>query len=638
MSLIRLSFSNFKRDLREYGALVIALAFSVFVYYNFQSVIYSDSMDVLMTMNKEYIDLVVQTASVVFGVFLFFFIWYSSNVFLRQRKRETGIYIFMGLDNRKIAKMYVLEAMDTGLFALGLGTFLGVLFCKLFQMLLFWLSDIAVDVRFSFSFQAWWRTLLLFGVFYGLVVLKGYVSIVRSSVLALLSGEKQEELRVRNRYVQAVQIVIGFAVLGSGYFCALKTGDISSLGYGLAAVILVIVGIYLSFGGAIPALLRGLTRRKEFLYKKQRSLWVNNLAFRVRQNCRTYAMVTVLMISAVTVLAISIAMKQRYDRMVHFRQTYSYQVVSTGKELDGEEIGKNIGKTSELLYENQIACLCLNPGEGKKDASWETRNADCLVSYSDIRQAAEAAGLPFAYPKLQEKEVILLHQVYLMSLVRSAVGDQILVNGEEYMITAEDSTAYLGDLQSQLDICIVSDETFARLEPFGIKMYLYNYKIGEESQDEATMRYLSTLTERADGQYTVGVNRANMESSDIAWIRIFYSLCLFLFATLILASGSIIFIKLGNDAYADAWRYRMLMKLGTEERILKKSIRNEIRFTYYCPFAFMVVTSWFAVRALGNVMKENLLRVNVYSAVSVLVLFTVIYLISEKIFIKKVLE
>lgn len=79
------------------------------------------------------------------------------------------------------------------------------------------------------------------------------------------------------------------------------------------------------------------------------------------------------------------------------------------------------------------------------------------------------------------------------------------------------------------------------------------------------------------------------------------------------------------------------MKLGIGKDVLGKSIKQEIRFTYYCPFVLMAVTSWFAIKALGNVMKEDLFRVNIYSAVSVLVVFTVVYLISVKVFRRRVL-
>ena len=47
MSIFRLSFSNFKRSLREYGMLILSLGFSVFIFFNFQNMFYSDSMKVL---------------------------------------------------------------------------------------------------------------------------------------------------------------------------------------------------------------------------------------------------------------------------------------------------------------------------------------------------------------------------------------------------------------------------------------------------------------------------------------------------------------------------------------------------------------------------------------------------------------
>lgn len=54
MSLIRLTMSNFKRNLRNYMSLVLALAFSVFIFFNFQCVLYSDSMEVLNNYIKLY--------------------------------------------------------------------------------------------------------------------------------------------------------------------------------------------------------------------------------------------------------------------------------------------------------------------------------------------------------------------------------------------------------------------------------------------------------------------------------------------------------------------------------------------------------------------------------------------------------
>lgn len=626
MSLWSLSFSNFKRSIREYGMLLVSLAFSVFVFFNFQNVVYSDSMDVLMDYKKEYIDMIVQAASVVFGVFLFFFIWYASNVFLNQRKKEIGIYIFMGLDNQRIGKMYALEAALIGLFSLISGIVAGILFSKLFQMLLFRLSEISVDVRFSFSMKPVLVTAAMFGGVYGLMILKSYHTLATSSVLNLLSGAKQKEIRPEKGIVTGIRILAGVGILGTGYYLAWDTKGIDALNHALLAVILVIAGVYLLFSGLIPAILRRMTRNKEFIYKKERTLWVNSLVFRIKKNYRTYAMVTVLMICSVTVLAFSIAMKQRYEKIHAFDETYTCQVVST-EPKDGEAIAEGIEQENELDYWNTYEILLL---DSELLHSQYDQIPHGVISCSQIKAGAKAAGLPFPYKDLKEHEVIELEHEILMSFVGSSQEDRKQQIGEKtYDVIAEEKTPYLGTMQTSADLYIVSDQTFQELQNFGVKSYLYNYRLKNPKNIEASKTYLNTLAQKNEsGQYTTGVNYSQGVTNGDSWIRIMYSLCQFMFVTLVLAAGSILFLKIGNEVYEDRERYQVLEKMGIQRSVLKKSVRDEICFTYYCPFVLMVLTSWFSVHALGNVMREELFWVNVWSAGLVLALFSTICMLS----------
>ncbi len=97
MRVLRLAFMNFRNSFRSYLSLVLSLAFTILILFNFQNLIYSGPFAVLGERNKQYIDMLVETVSVVLGCFMFFFLWYATNVFLTRRKREIGIYIFMVL-------------------------------------------------------------------------------------------------------------------------------------------------------------------------------------------------------------------------------------------------------------------------------------------------------------------------------------------------------------------------------------------------------------------------------------------------------------------------------------------------------------------------------------------------------------
>ena len=84
MGMTRLAFLNFKSGFKNYLSLVLSLAFTVLVFLNFQNMLGSDAYKVLGTRNKEYIEILVGTASFVLGCFMVFFIWYSTNVFLTR--------------------------------------------------------------------------------------------------------------------------------------------------------------------------------------------------------------------------------------------------------------------------------------------------------------------------------------------------------------------------------------------------------------------------------------------------------------------------------------------------------------------------------------------------------------------------
>ena len=69
---------------------------------------------------------------------------------------------------------------------------------------------------------------------------------------------------------------------------------------------------------------------------------------------------------------------------------------------------------------------------------------------------------------------------------------------------------------------------------------------------------------------------------------------------------------------------KLWRKWEFKRKCLRKSVRNEICFTYYCPFVLMMITSYFSVKALGNVMREDLFMVNIWSMGIILLVFTVI--------------
>ncbi len=630
MNVVKMAFRNFRTNLRNYFFLIISLAFTVLIILDFLNIIYTDAFISMGEQNKSRVNSVISAISFVLGCFMFFFIWYSTNVFLTKRKKEIGIYVFMGLTNERIGRMYMIETLMTGITALVFGILSGTLTTQLFQMILGAVSDIEVQLTFEFAAEPLAITAVVFFVMYSIFAVKGYVNIVRSSVLDMISASRQNEhVRIRP-WILVCKTILGIGVLSAGYYTAVKEGGIEVISNLLLAVILVVVGIYLVFGGLIPFLFGCLADSKLFLYKKERILWINNVTFRLKKNYRTYAMTCVLMLCAVSALAAGFAMKERYQNMVAFSNTYTFQLLGNEPGMLEEGSGL-IGKDNEIVYQTYAPLLLVD------SSLFETvflQASYAFLPYSAIKALAEDAGMDFTLEEPADDEVISVGKMYMMSFITDRSGRTVTFNNKEYRQTAETSIPYLGKMQEKINFYLVNDQEYARLLPLGIELYLCNYKIADAYNFEASLDELDTFTSRNTEEHYTGVNVADPNSNEIEWVKVLYAVAGFMFMVFVLASGSVLFMKLYNDAFEERERYAVLKKLGLDSATLGRAIACELRTAYACPFVLMVISSCFSVHALEKLMTADLRVVNIASVLAILVFYILFYRFSVVLYRK----
>ena len=388
-------------------------------------------------------------------------------------------------------------------------------------------------------------------------------------------------------------------------------------------------GVYLLFGGFIPMIFQGLVRNKKFLYKKQRTLWINNVIFRIKKNYNTYAMVCILTLCSVTALATSFSMKNRYDNMIHFRNTYTFQFLSEKSGLR-QETQAFIEQHSKLEYASEISVVNLERSLVKSN---DFNKISSFLSYSKVKQLAQEIGLEFSLEEPKDHEVIQTGHMPLLSLITEDANIEITIHGENYKQIRETKVSYLGYLQESMGFYIVNDKEYEKLKPFGEELFIYSYKISELSKFQEVKKAVDSLVEQKKESY-LGRVAIDPESSEIDWIKVLYSICIFMFMVFILASGSIMFMKLYNDAFEERERYLILKKMGMEHKVLKKSIVNELRISYILPLIIMAISSYFSVHALGKMMFTNLFSINVITVLIVFVIFFLFYEMSIRVYQK----
>lgn len=629
MRMMDLAWKSFKSSFKSYLSLILSLAFTILIFLNFQNLIFSDVLVSLGEHNREYIAMLVKVLSFVLGCFMFFFIGYSTNVFLTKRKKEIGTYIFMGLTNQKIGMLYVIEITLTGLVSLALGIFLGMLTTRLFQMILLAISEISVPLKFHFSFKPVLITFAVYMAMYLFFAVRGYIGIVKNSVLNLVSAAKQNEYVKQNKILLITKSVLGVGILCAGYYLSIKEGGREVMNNVLAAVILVTLGVYLLFSGFIPLVFQGLAGNKSFLYHKQRNLWVNHMIFRIKKNYRTYAIVCILLLCSVTALAGGFAMKYRYENMVRFRNTYTFQFMHS--EPQQEQIFSDVLKQAdEIAYAAKARIL---PLERSLVDAHDNYSQYAIISYSEIKELAGQTGLEFDLPEPADDEIIAANHLVLLSLITQRDDFTVTIAGKEYRQIEETMVPYMGTLQEMVSFFIVNDAEYERLVPFGTQIYTYNFRIVHPEKFEEARAATDELSAHNQKLGRISVDPKN---SDIEWIKVLYSLAVFLFLVFILASGSILFMRLYNDAFEDAPRYRVLQKLGCSNHTLKRSIACELGAAYGIPFTVMAVSSYFSVHALEKMMFENLLPIQLISVVIVFMILAVCYGISLEVYKKNI--
>lgn len=631
MGIKRLAAQNFRKSFSSCLSLILSLAFTVMIIYNFQNIIYTETFTGLQGWNKTYIDTVVRVISVVLLVFLLFFVWYATNVFLTRRKKEIGIYVFMGLSNQRIAKLYAYEMLLIGITALLLGLGCGCLLSQLFQMILLAMSDISVDFQFRLAPEPMLFTGAVYGAVYVLFTLKGYLNIVRSSVLSMISANRRNEYVRENRLILLAKAVLGLGILFTGFFLAVKDGGMEVMGNLMGAVVLVIIGVYLLFGGFLPLLFQGIVSRKEALYLGERTLWINNVVYRMRKNHRAYAMTCVLMLCSVTALAAGFAMKNRYENRVRFRNTYTFQILSDRPDLRAQ-LEELIGQDAEIACETYAEMLSLYTDVVETEFTYANYG---VLRYSQVAQLAEEAGLEPLLREPGEEEVIALEHLPLLSFITNDEGRTYRIGGREVRQIDRTDVPYLGYLQESYSYFVVNDGFYEELRPMGSEACVYNFTIADPQKFTSSRDRLDPLilSEREEGRM-IGRVAIDPEDDEEAWIRVLYSLCIFVFLVFVAASGSILFMKLYNDAFEERERYRVLKKIGCSEKRLRRAVARELGCAYLMPFAVMAGSAFFSVHAMEKLMSTGLMPVYGVSVLIVLLFFLAFYLMSVRFYYK----
>lgn len=619
MSVFNIAYNNFKNNIKVYTMFFISMIFSVVVLSNFLIMMNGDAMKVLGDMNEEYSKLILQVITVILVIFMFFFIWYASNIFLRNRKKEIGIYAFMGLDSSVIGKIYFIEMMLIGVSASLIGTIIGVVLSKFFQIVVFKIADFNIDVTFNVSINSIIYTVSIFMCIFLFMSIKGFISIVRSKIVDLLNASKKQEKMPKVNFLIYIVAIISLVLIGYGYYLVNKEATDA-----LKTLILVCIGTYGLFGAVFQVVFNLLINKKSILYKGANIITINNLAYRFKKNYTVYATIAILTATTTTVLGTAFSMKKTYENSQRNITLYSL-AISSKDEFNSEEVANKLKEIGEEKYSLETKVLKIK--STLKDVPQYENDEYIVVSYDNLSNILKENGDEKDLVKFNEEMVQGNNAIYierpgtLMSLL-SNIKD-VTLNDVKFNISESTRIRIFGEALNYVTIIVNNDE-YEKLRETATEINFYGIKIENE---ENIINVIEEIGKNLNLETTQGFY-GQYELKTIEWVKFVYAIGGFLFLVMVLAEASIIYIKIYSDANEDKQKYKTLVNIGASKKDISKSISREVALFYFIPLAVGSIHSYFAINVLADFMKENLNFVYLLSLLICIAIFIVNCIIS----------
>ncbi|MEC0168261.1 ABC transporter permease [Paenibacillus graminis] len=607
MSLLDLTVRNVKRNFRLYSIYLFSMIAAVIIQFTFSSLMYNeDIMDALQ--NRANFQTGVGIVSLVVFLFIIFFILYANSFFMKQRKKEFGMYLLYGLTERQITRMVFYETLIMSAISLFTGILIGGLLSKLFGMLLMNLMHYDHVISLTFPIPSIAATIGVFLLLAIIISVQSHIMLNRVQLTELFHARQKMEKPVRISSVWAMIAVlmlgIAFALISSG------KGSVFWQDYATVSMIAVTLGIiggtFLFFRQFAGWLLQAVSRRRNY-YEGNTMLWTSSLRFQIRGN--TLNLTFISLFSAAIMLLLSF-----------MTINYKVQFEAVGRNLPNDIAFESLASETN----NQIDSLIRSSGH-------EVRYH--LTQEAIMADPVSDRGPAFENPEYYTPYLLLVSEQTYNGLMKERDPKQILdLQGDEAVTLAQGSDfpqsyaanrrpeftvktdaettfriiekkdyAYLGwssdpvrSMVIKPAVLVISDETYRSLREHADKKSFQIYGIANAGRAEELSKQVHAIVTETPGAYYSSFADVYSKQIEGSSLMLFSSGFLALIA--IFALASVIYFKQLREATDERLQYTILRKMGVDDRQMKSVIRKQLLFVFLPPLALGILHSWFIIK------------------------------------------
>ncbi|MBP1996656.1 ABC transporter permease [Paenibacillus eucommiae] len=639
MKFRHLAINNVLGNRHQYSAFFFSSVFAVMIFFIYAAFILHPDVRGGKIIGGEAVAIGMIGCECIIVIFSFFFVLYSFSAFLKSRKKEFALFLLFGTTKGQLRRMVLYENMLICLLSLGVGIGFGMLFSKLFFMIISEIISLDNPLRFYFPKTAILITAGGYMALFLVITMLAIRKAIKQEIIELMQASRQPKLPPR---FSIWLVLLSIICLGSGYVLAYTMTPGNMLFIMLPVIALVVIGTYGLFTQSSVALLKGLQSNKSIHYKRTNMIIISQMIFKMKDNARILFLVSVLCAVILTASGtLNVFMNGSKEQLIdHAPQTFGF--VETGLHahnvVDPEDVRRILKEDGlELDYELQLVGLTVQaelPAINRELTAMLVSESDYNIQAARVKKRDQVKVAPgqawFVYPyREMKKELVSKGEQISMKMNGKPLQLQMLGQKSGAISKPYGASGYLFVLNDQ-DYkelsAILPDELKTVAYGFELKKWESALKTGQKIEQLVPAHYKNAFESRVDSYHMF------MQIASLTFfIAIFISILFFM------ASGSLLYFKLFTELQEDRAQLHSLRRIGVTRQEINKIVTVQIAILFFIPCVVGGLHAAFAMKAFYNIFSTNVL---VYAGVVLLVYLamqTVYFLIARRSYLKKVL-
>lgn len=638
--LFKLSLKNIKKSAKDYAIYFFTLILGVAIFYVFNAL---DSQTVMLDVSKntsEMIDLMNQIlsgVSVFVSIILGALIIYASRFLIKRRNKEFGIYLTLGMSKRKMSMILFFETLLIGIISLAVGLGIGILVSQFMSVLVANMFDADMtSFTFTFSKGACIKTGIYFGIMYLLVMIFNTISISKCKLIDLLHGaKKSEKLKLKNPYLCTFIFIIASVVLGYAYYKV--TSDLNSLDSPSAMLKIIAMGsisTFFIFWSLSGLLIKIFTSLKKTYYKGLNSFTLRQFSSKINTMVMSMTIICLMLFFTICLLSSAFSMSNSmnhnlrtlapvdivFDKNWNISGDLQQAIIEDSKyDIRTTFINNNfdISNLKDIVEVNYYKDNNLTFGSSlgddfneivKQYAYLEYNKAEIIMKISDYNKVAKLYNLE-TYT-LKNNEYMIISDFASMTNIRNKAlknNRTITINNVTYTPKYNECKNGFVEIESvhtNIGIFLVPDNA-VNDEMLSHNLLIANYNADTKQEKQEIEKQVVSFFDKTWNtlSLTSYSSKISITENSVGLGAMVTFIGLYLGIIFLIASAAILALKEMSESADNVERFKILRKIGTDEKMINKALFIQIGIFFLFPLLIGIIHSIFGIKFAINVLE-----------------------------------